>query len=80
MAAFFMARALSVLIESEPGSGLLFGRFSLREPVSTSLEHALIADSVIKRPRPARLHRCEVEDDEVLVDENAPPRSGYETG
>jgi hypothetical protein len=36
------ARALSVLIESEPGSNLLFDAFSSREPVSTSLENALI--------------------------------------
>jgi len=35
------ARALSVLIESDPGSSLLFDAFSSREPVSTSLENAL---------------------------------------
>ena len=33
--------ALSVLIESEPGSDLFFDAFSSREPVSTSLENAL---------------------------------------
>src|SRR5690349_6747375 len=35
--------ALSVLIESAPGSTLCFDAFSSREPVSTSLENALRA-------------------------------------
>ena len=35
-------RAFSVLMESEPGSNLLFDALSLREPVSTSLENALL--------------------------------------
>jgi hypothetical protein len=34
-------RAFSVPIESERGSRFLFDAFSLREPVSTSLENAL---------------------------------------
>jgi hypothetical protein len=37
-----------------------------------------LAGSAVKRPRPAGLHRSGAEDDEVLVDENAPPRSRYE--
>jgi hypothetical protein len=90
VAAFFMARALSVLIESEPGSGLLFGRvFFTRTGIHGAchrariratrwLENALIAGSTVKRPRPAGLHWSGAEDDEVLVDENAPPRSRYE--
>src|ERR1700733_3438929 len=41
-------RALSVLIESEPGSNLLFDAFSSREPVSTSLENALAAGVKIR--------------------------------
>jgi hypothetical protein len=35
------AKAFSVLTESEPGFGFLFDAFSLREPVSTSLESAV---------------------------------------
>ncbi len=39
-----------------------------------------LSGSTVKRPRPAGLHRSGAEDDEVLVDENAPPRSSYEAG
>ena len=39
-----------------------------------------LGGSAVKRPRPAGLHRSGAEDDEVLVDENAPPRSIYEAG
>jgi hypothetical protein len=34
-------KACSVLIESEPGFGLLFDAFSSREPVPTSRENAM---------------------------------------
>jgi hypothetical protein len=36
------------------------------------------AGDAVKRPCPAGLHWSGAEDDEVLANENAPPRTGYQ--